>query len=342
MDTKKKIISFSLVLLIFGFTCYAIFSENDLEEIWKWIHKVNGTYILLGTLLVPFFICSESVIITYLMKHFGIRVPFYKSCIYSFIGFFYSCITPSASGGQPMQMVYMKKDKINLSDASIALLIITIGYKMVLVLVGIYAIIFHRNWLHQCMGKYVIFCYLGMVLNIIGIATMLAMILSTKLVPNAVKKLEKLATRLKILRKSETRRKKMHETLEQYKITSEFLNKNKGIFGPVLLISIIQRGILFYTTYLIYRGFGLTGTPWYEIVLIQSIISLSVDMLPLPGGMGISEGLFAKMFKPVFGSVLIMPGMLLSRWVSFYSVLFISGIVTLIAYFKYKGIKETT
>ena len=40
---------------------------------------------------------------------------------------------------------------------------------------------------------------------------------------------------------------------------------------------------------------------FFEVMFLQAGISVSVDMLPLPGGMGISEGLFMVIFKKVFG-----------------------------------------
>ncbi len=40
-------------------------------------------------------------------------------------------------------------------------------------------------------------------------------------------------------------------------------------------------------------------------------------MLPLPGGMGISETLFLTIFSPVFGG-LLLPGMVLSRGLGYY------------------------
>ncbi len=53
-------------------------------------------------------------------------------------------------------------------------------------------------------------------------------------------------------------------------------------------------------------------------MLLQAVISVSVDMLPLPGGMGISETLFLKIFPPVFGSTLLLPAMVLSRGLGYY------------------------
>ena len=52
----------------------------------------------------------------------------------------------------------------------------------------------------------------------------------------------------------------------------------------------------FSITYLVYRAMGLSALGFIDVVALQSVISISVDMLPLPGGMGISEGLFLNIF----------------------------------------------
>lgn len=76
------------------------------------------------------------------------------------------------------------------------------------------------------------------------------------------------------------------------------------------------------------------------IVTLQAMISVAADMLPLPGGMGVSENLFKVIFEPVFGEELVLPGMVISRGISYYSQMLISGIMTLVATFlisKEKG-----
>ena len=67
------------------------------------------------------------------------------------------------------------------------------------------------------------------------------------------------------------------------------------------------------------------------------MISVAVDMLPLPGGMGISETLFLTIFEPVFGPDLILPAMVVSRGVSYYSQLLISAVMTAAASFILGG-----
>ena len=68
-----------------------------------------------------------------------------KCMLYSFTGYFFCSITPFASGGPPMQIYYMKKEKVPIPVASIVMLIVTFMYKVVLVMVGLFFLLFgHR------------------------------------------------------------------------------------------------------------------------------------------------------------------------------------------------------
>ena len=59
-------------------------------------------------------------------------------CIrYSFVGYFYSGITPSATGGQPAQLYEMCKDGNNASDSTVVLMVVALFYKLVLVVIGL-------------------------------------------------------------------------------------------------------------------------------------------------------------------------------------------------------------
>ena len=53
----------------------------------------------------------------------GEKSTFLKNLKYAAIGFFFSAVTPAASGGQPMQIYYMSKDDIAVSSSTIALLL---------------------------------------------------------------------------------------------------------------------------------------------------------------------------------------------------------------------------
>lgn len=98
----------------------------------------------------------------------------------------------------------------------------------------------------------------------------------------------------------------------------------------IIAITFVQRMAMFAVTWFVYKAFSLSGTGFWTVLFLQAVISVSVDMLPLPGGMGISETLFLTIFTPVFGT-LLLPGMVLSRGLGYYGELLISALFTIVA-----------
>ena len=83
-------------------------------------------------------------------------------CIqYSFIGFFYSGITPSATGGQPVQLYYMNKDGNRISDSTVVLMTVAVVYKFVLVVMGTGILIFWHGPLIKELNHYFPAVYSG-------------------------------------------------------------------------------------------------------------------------------------------------------------------------------------
>ena len=105
-----------------------------------------------------------------------------------------------------------------------------------------------------------------------------------------------LLERLHLLRCKESRHEKLEAGMEKYRETASYFKTHKLVVLNVLGITFAQRISLFLSTYFVYRAFGLQGVSAMTILLLQAAISISVDMLPLPGGMGISEKLFLTIF----------------------------------------------
>ena len=99
---------------------------------------------------------------------------------------------------------------------------------------------------------------------------------------------------------------------------------------------------MFLVTWLTYLSFDLHGDSMLIVTALQGMISVATDMLPLPGGMGVSENLFLTIFEPIFSESLVLPGMLISRGLSYYTQLIISAIMTIVASFLIKNKGENT
>ena len=331
MKSRKKIIFNGVFLaVVFALTIYGVFHGVDLSSMMDAIHRADKRWLIPGIALVAFFIWGESIIIWYMMRSSGIQLKKRTCFLFSSVGFFFSCITPSASGGQPMQIYYMKKEKISIPVSTVILMIVTITYKLVLVVIGIGIAIFGRGFLHKYLEGILPVFYLGLALNIFCVTFMTILVFHPLLAKAIMVKGMKLLERLHLVKKKDGRLKKLEDSMDTYRNTAAYLKNNPFVIVKVIGITFIQRMALFAVTWFVYQAFGLHGTGFWEILFLQAVISVSVDMLPLPGGMGISETLFLNIFSPVFGG-LLLPGMVLSRGLGYYGELLISAAFTVVA-----------
>lgn len=333
-DKKKNMLNGAFLIIVFLLTLYSVFKGQDLSDIVDTITEASPVFLLLGVACVIFFIWSESAILHYLFGTLQIKTKRRTCFMYSSIGFFFSCITPSAGGGQPAQVYYMRKNMIPVPVATVVLMVVTISYKSVLVIIGCSLAVFGRGLLNQYLYEVMPVFYLGLTLNVVFCAAMLILAFHTTLAKDIAMKLLGFLVRIHILKDKLSRTERLNLTMDHYNDTSAYLRQHKDVLLRVMVLTFVQRLALFSVTYFVYKAFGLKGTHVATLILLQSTISVSADMLPLPGGMGISEHLFLTIFDPIFYGDLLLPAMVLSRGIAYYVQLIFSAVVTFAAHLK--------
>lgn len=335
---KKKtllyVFNVLFIALIGVLTVNLLFKDRELGQILDDLDKANKLWLLGGAALAILFVAGESVIIRYMLGLFRDKVPLRRCLKYSFIGFFYSYITPSASGGQPAQMYYMKKDGIKLGHSSLIMLVITVTFKAVLIVFGGVFLLIERDFVLDCTGEYFWLVLLGFGLNTAYTAGLLWLLLSPKTACKLINGVIRLLCRIGLI-KGERRRKCLARIVRlerTYKECAGYIRTHLGTVGKVFLMTCVQRLLFFAVTWVVYRSYGLSGTSFLGVITIQTMIAISVEMLPLPGAAGITEACFMVMFGGIFGEELVKPGMLLSRGLTFYVILLIGAAVTLAAH----------
>ena len=108
------------------------------------------------------------------------------------------------------------------------------------------------------------------------------------------------------------------------------MSSHKKVVILNFCLTFVQRLLLFSVAYVVYRALGFNYYNYFDLLLIQVIVQISIEALPLPGGVGLSEGMLHNLFTIMFASKLADVGMLFTRTFSFYIPLTISGIVILI------------
>lgn len=338
MTIIKKILKYALniglILVITLFTLNLIFKDQELSEIISDLRSADPLWITIGAAAAVLFVSGESSIIHYMLRVLDQKTSFLRCLKYSFIGFFFSYITPSSTGGQPMQMYHMKKDKIKIGYSTLIMLLITIAYKSVLVLLALGFLIFNYDTVALYAGDMKWLIVLGFTLNLSFIILLLLVFLKPIWARALGIKTVDLLTKLHIMkrRNKEKYTEKLIRICDTYAMGADYIKKNLWVVFNVFVMTALQRICLFSITWIIYKAYGMSGTSYIDILTIQIMIAVAVEMLPLPGAAGITEGCFLFAFTDIFTLERVKPALLISRGLNFYLILFIGAIVSFAAH----------
>jgi len=333
MNGKKRIFEVLFFALVTGITLYVIFHGQDIPALLAGIRKLDLKYLLAAVALGLLFVSMEGIMIWHLLRSMK-GVSSLLQCIgYSFIGFFYSGITPSATGGQPMQLYYMCKDGNKGSDSSVVLMTVAAFYKFVLVLIGIGTAVFWGRDIREYLGTYEALFWLGLFLNGILVLMIVCLMVMPQIMERTAYRALEFADRAFGLKNAAVKKEKVAGFIRNYKESASYLRKNKGILFRILFLTFVQRVMVFFVTALIYKGYGLSGYSLLHIMAVQAVIYIAVDMLPVPGSQGITEMMYKTVMLPVFGESYLMPSMIVTRAVNFYILLGSSLIVVIVQHF---------
>ena len=331
-QNKKKVLGNALLFAaVFALTVYAVFHGEDLHAMMAAIRDCDERWLIPAAVCVLAFIGGEAAILRLLLNSCGRKLRPGRCFLISSVGFFFSAVTPSAGGGQPAQVVFMRREKVPVAVSAVTLMAVTITYKLVLIVTGAGLALFGQDFLREHMegAMWLFWLGLGMAAAWIGLLLMLTFH------PHMAKKILLwglgLLERLHLMRSKPARRDKLLSSMEKYSETAVYFRTHLGLMALVMVITALQRFALFTVPWFVCRAFGLDASRWFTVAVLQATIAISADMLPLPGGMGVSEGLFLRIFEPVFGEALVLPAMVLSRGVEFYCRLAFTAVLTLAA-----------
>ena len=315
-------------LLLMLLTYYTIFRKNDMGNILASIKTLHPLFLILSIGCAVFFVCAEGFMIWYLLRLTQKNIRLVRCFGYSFLGFFFSGITPSATGGQPAQLIAMKKDGISLGNATLTLMTVALLYKLVLAAIGTGLLLFWKQGLITYLGNFLSLYYLGLSLNILLVILLLLVMFHGTWIEKLLFFMEKTGIRLHLCKPSEKRKAALHRMITDYQNAFRFFLSHKLHILFVTFCTLLQRCSLFVLTYFIYCGMGLGGCHAATIILLQASVYIAVDMLPLPGSQGISELMYHAVFASVFTGGTLAASMCITRGISFYLPLIAGAVIT--------------
>ena len=126
------IVLFAYISLVDGF-----------DNIFRVLTTVSPLWLAASLGMMLLYWLLEAVILHLAVKRLHPQQRFSSTFHTSMIGQFFNCVTPSASGGQPMQALHMVKAGVPLGVASSSLLVKFIVYQGTLTLYSLMILLFH-------------------------------------------------------------------------------------------------------------------------------------------------------------------------------------------------------
>ncbi len=324
-----------IFILIIGITFYILLKDQDLLHIVNILSSVKIQFVLIGIAGMSIYVICEAINIGRTLKSLNEKSNFIQNIKYALIGFFFSSVTPAASGGQPMQIYYMHKDKIAISNSTVTLLINLTSMQIITISFALISLIFNYSYLN---GVLITFFIIGILLNLSALILLLIGIFSKKMTNGLINIAIKVMKFFKI-KNIEAKKEKLQKELTKYQDNADYIKGNKRLILKTILTTLIQFTAYYSITYWTYRALGFSQFNIMQIITMQSVLYATVSGIPSPGAVGVTEGAFIEIFKSVYPQEMMSSAVLLNRGINFYFLVIVSGIVTIINHIR-SGKKE--
>ena len=117
------------------------------------------------------------------------------------------------------------------------------------------------------------------------------------------------------------------------------LKDNRRVLAGVFAAMFLELTALYAIPYFLYRGLGLTGVPFWELLLVQCLVLVLSRIVMLPGNAGGAEGSFYLFMGPIFGEHLAV-GLVLWRFAAFLEVLLLGGVWSVLRFARRSARRE--
>ena len=353
LKTKKKapikyILSVLFLVTLIVVTIIVLCTQYDMKQVYNVVKMIRYRYIFAGMSLMFIYIFFEGLATRKILMTMDCRTSIINNFSYAAIDYYFSAVTPSATGGQPMAGYYMTKDDIPVTKTSISLLINTCLFKFVLLILSLVVFIggfiTGRNYVTSRPLVLVLFV-LGFFINILFIIGLLLIVFKRNWVEAIGLRLLLLARKLKIIKKNKFKIiRKFKIKMDEYEAAAHIMITHRWKFFFATLYNFIQRIAYFSMAYFVFLAFRevypeLNNMTYFDLISIQIIIALSVDSLPLPGGVGISEFLYIFLYGQIYVTAvagiydteaIVASAMLFTRAISFYLPVIITCLIFII------------
>lgn len=232
-------------------------------------------------------------------------------------GRYYDNITPSASGGQPAQIIYLHGKGFSAGLATAVVFIKYFVNTLVWVAVGGIAMATNTSVLQNVSNGNLlkIAGWVGWTINMLLPLAILSFVLTPKLATKLARGLINLGYKMKIIKDREKMLQKALNAVQDFRSSFIIISKRPLHLALLILICAAEIFLSFGFPYFIIRMFNgysveqLNFATFYSVMGLNAYANFGASLIPTPGGSGAIEGLLTVAFSGMAGDTLM--------WVTF-------------------------
>ena len=325
----KYIFNVAVLGLCVGIILYFFFSKNGLRDLLNSNTPIIWEWIIIALVSEITFMIFESSVIYVFIKDGYPNFRFIDAVKVAMMGLFWCAVTPSSTGGQPMQVYLLYSMKIPIGFSTSRLIQKFMVYQVILTFINIVSVFVNIGTIVAQPGNKVrviiVLLALGFITQI-GVTVMfLIFSFSEKVSHKIVMLFAKILNKIRIVKNVDEKIGGIEKQLESFHSSNREIYKKPKLLVKVSILTFCQFIAMFLVSYFIYRGLGFNETGPIQIISCQAIVNLVSGMIPIPGASGAAELSFTVFFGPFFIRGTLKSAALIWRFINYYAVVFITA-----------------
>ncbi len=334
-DKYKKIFWAAFSPLLAMFTVWALLKQNESVSMKDIAHTAAGADKLwfgAAVLCSVLYILFEGYALCSILKGTGIKPKKRNAILYGTADIYFSAITPSATGGQPASAYFMMKDGISGGITTAVLLLNLMMYTLSIVALGFISVIICPSAFGQFNLPSKLLVGAGTAAQLALAAFFMVILKNGDFIFNLIARAASFFGRKKLLRNPKKTIAKIKRAKADYASCSQLFAGNYLLLLKAFIWNLLQRCAQIIVPSLLYISLGGNIGDSVRIFSKQCLITIGYNFVPLPGAMGVADYLMLHGFSDIMGHDLAFHLEMLSRSLTFYICVSISGLITFIGY----------
>ena len=320
----KLVFNIFVICLCVGIVFFFFFSEDGLRDLLQSGQGIIWQWIVVAVISQLVYMFTETTVIYLFIRERYKNFSYLNALKVSFTGLFWSAVTPSSTGGQPMQIYLLHSMNVEIGYATSRLMQKFLVYQVVLTLISIISVILNFGYILT--NDNIVFITVMLVFGFVSQLAVTLVIVMFSFSPNISRKFimffAKVLGKIKIVKNLDSKISDIDKQLDTFHSSNKNIYKKPKLLIPVVILTFVQFIAMFLVPYFIYLSFGLTDIGPVQIATSQAFVNLMSGMIPIPGASGAAELGYTAFFGAIFVGGTLKSSALIWRVINYYGVIF--------------------